>query len=166
MEPGKPGTFAGGEHAAPASMVGQGTPPAFARLNGRFPGSRIIASRRLPRLRLPVSQWRIGVRLPADSCGGSCGFERRPWKKAPHHIPFYPSKRGTVTHPTLDRTAAVSIRPGLGGDLMLDRDPDQIGGSGKTKLVLHLGAIVRNRLIAETDRPGDLLQAVALAEEP
>lgn len=43
------------------------------------------------------SQWRIGVRLPADSCGGSCGFKRLSQKTAPHHIPFYPSKRGTVT---------------------------------------------------------------------
>jgi hypothetical protein len=36
-----------------------------------------------------------------------------PGKPAPHHIPFYPSKRGTVMHVTLDRTAGVSI----GGEL-------------------------------------------------
>jgi phosphoketolase len=40
----------------------------------RFPGSRIIASRRLPRMRFAGSQWHIGAGLPADSCGGSCGF--------------------------------------------------------------------------------------------
>ena len=58
-----------------------------------------------------------------------------------------------------------SIRPGLRGDLMLDFDPDQIGGSGKAKLVLHFSAIVRHGFVAETDRIGDLQHAVAFAEE-
>jgi hypothetical protein len=35
---------------------------------------------------------------------------------------------------------------------MLDRDPDQIGGSRKAKLVLHLSAIVRHGFVAKADR--------------
>src|SRR5450631_4518768 len=108
-EPGEPGTSRRMRECAPASMNGQSAPPALLRSNGMFPGSRINASRRLPRVRLPVSQWRICERLPADSCGGSYGFERPSWQMAPHHIPFYPSKRGTVTAATVDRTAKVSI---------------------------------------------------------
>lgn len=49
---------------------------------------------------------------------------------------------------------------------MLDRDPDQVSGSGKAELVLDMAAIVRHRLVTEADRFGDPQQAVAFAEKP
>ena len=49
---------------------------------------------------------------------------------------------------------------------MLDRNPDQIGGSGKAELVLHLAAIIRHGFVAEANRVGDLRQAVAFAKQP
>ena len=51
------------------------------------------------------------------------------------------------------------------GDLILDRDPDQIGGSCEAELVLHVAAIIRHGLVAEADRIGDLQQAVAFAKK-
>jgi hypothetical protein len=58
------------------------------------------------------------------------------------------------------------VSPRLHGNPMLDRDPDQVGGTREAEFILHLAAIIRYRLVAETDRPGNLQHAVAFAEEP
>src|SRR6202048_3060233 len=63
--PGEPGPLRwGGERTS--IDRGRSTPPALARSNGRFPGSRIIASRHLPRTRLAGSQWDIRAGVTAE----------------------------------------------------------------------------------------------------
>ena len=56
--------------------------------DGRSPGSRVFALRRLPGFR----QWPVGARLAAYSCGGSHGMRR----ERPHRVPIQ-SPRGTIT---------------------------------------------------------------------
>jgi hypothetical protein len=67
-----------------------------ARDAGRSPGSRVVASIRLPGdPALPEASGFDGSPLTAHSCGGSSGIER---VKRSHRIPVSPSCEGTNVH--------------------------------------------------------------------
>src|SRR5436190_6096099 len=84
-------------------IIHRRTPACVCRVDtadGRSPGSRIVASPCLPgRMR---RQWLNRTRLPAHSCGGSCGFDRHmPGRTA---FPIHP-RRGTIDALVIDFSA-------------------------------------------------------------
>jgi hypothetical protein len=62
--------------------------PRYGRRDGRSPGSRVLALRRLPSSR----QWLVDARLAAYSCAGSHGFGSRDPRRVPIESP-----KGTIT---------------------------------------------------------------------
>src|SRR5579875_3829690 len=60
----------------------------------------LLARGSLPCAAFPVSQWHIGARLAAYSCGGSCGFGLHPEEESLTAFPFNPRREPSETPST------------------------------------------------------------------